>query len=201
MSQQYYVLAQDGHRYGPVDVTILQRWVQESRVIPATILEEAQTGRRLEAAFLPELHFPSFMPAPPQLSAGISQPPMPAYYNPQLYPNQPYYYPQTVPGSGDAIGWIIGSVVCMFISLFFFPIVFGPVAILCGYKVKQSGNGRLGTGLMVAASVCMFLGILIGILAWSVFMAAFGGHIPSMGTPSDSTGVPTPPKWFTNSVN
>lgn len=54
---QYYVLAQGGHRYSPVDIATLQRWVQESRVIPATILEEARTGKQREAAFLPELLF------------------------------------------------------------------------------------------------------------------------------------------------
>jgi hypothetical protein len=55
-----------------------------------------------------------------------------------------------VPVSGDATGWIIGAVVSMLIPLFSFPIIFGPCAIFCGYKVQQNGNRGLGTGLMVA---------------------------------------------------
>lgn len=54
-----------------------------------------------------------------------------------------------MPVSGDATDWIIGAVVSMLISLFF-PIIFGPCAIFCGYNVQQYGNRGLGTGLMVA---------------------------------------------------
>jgi hypothetical protein len=58
----YYVLAQDGNRYGPVDVEGLRAWAGDGRLIPATQLEEAETGRRLAASEVPGLWSASPIP-------------------------------------------------------------------------------------------------------------------------------------------
>jgi hypothetical protein len=57
----YYVIAQDGNRYGPADIATLQQWVREGRVAPNTTLEDEYTGTQIRASLLPELShlFPS----------------------------------------------------------------------------------------------------------------------------------------------
>jgi hypothetical protein len=40
----YYVIAQDGNRYGPADIPTLQQWVREGRIAPNTTLEDEVTG-------------------------------------------------------------------------------------------------------------------------------------------------------------
>lgn len=62
----YYVIAQDGNRYGPADIPTLQQWVREGRIAPNTTLEDEFTGTQIRASLLPELShlFPS-QPVPP----------------------------------------------------------------------------------------------------------------------------------------
>jgi len=57
----YYVIAQDGNRYGPADIPTLQQWVREGRIAPNTTLEDEFTGTQIRASLLPELShlFPS----------------------------------------------------------------------------------------------------------------------------------------------
>jgi len=57
----YYVIAQDGNRYGPADIPTLQQWVREGRIAPNTTLEDEVTGTQIRASLLPELShlFPS----------------------------------------------------------------------------------------------------------------------------------------------
>jgi len=57
----YYVIAQDGDRYGPADIPTLQQWVREGRIAPNTTLEDEVTGTQIRASLLPELSrlFPS----------------------------------------------------------------------------------------------------------------------------------------------
>jgi hypothetical protein len=61
----YYVIAQDGNRYGPADIPTLQQWVREGRIAPNTTLEDEVTGTQIRASLLPELShlFPS-QPSP-----------------------------------------------------------------------------------------------------------------------------------------
>jgi len=53
---QYYVLWPDGQKFGPADVSTLQRWAVENRIGPATLLESAVSGHHVRAADLPDLH-------------------------------------------------------------------------------------------------------------------------------------------------
>ncbi len=57
----YYVIAHDGNRYGPADITTLQQWVKEGRIAPNTTLEDEVTGTQIRASLVPELShlFPS----------------------------------------------------------------------------------------------------------------------------------------------
>lgn len=53
----YFVIAPDGQKYGPADLQTLQQWVYGGSVIQTTILEDAQTGIKSQAAYLPGLVF------------------------------------------------------------------------------------------------------------------------------------------------
>lgn len=55
----YFVIWPDGRRFGPADLAMLNAWAREGRLIPASQLEEAGTGRRFAAHELPGLAFPS----------------------------------------------------------------------------------------------------------------------------------------------
>jgi hypothetical protein len=62
----YYVIAHDGNRYGPADISTLQQWVREGRIAPNTTLEDEFTGTQIRASLLPELSylFPNQPPPP-----------------------------------------------------------------------------------------------------------------------------------------
>ncbi|MBK8268636.1 MAG: TM2 domain-containing protein [Planctomycetes bacterium] len=48
----YFVIAEDGSRYGPADIDTLVQWTREGRVIGSTALVERGTERQLHAAEL-----------------------------------------------------------------------------------------------------------------------------------------------------
>ncbi|MBX3394034.1 MAG: TM2 domain-containing protein [Phycisphaerae bacterium] len=46
----YFVIAQDGSRYGPADIDTLVQWTREGRIIESTLLVERGTERQLSAS-------------------------------------------------------------------------------------------------------------------------------------------------------
>jgi hypothetical protein len=56
--KSYFVLADDGQRYGPVDVTTLNQWVQDGRIARHTTLEDAETGVQMSAPAISGLMLP-----------------------------------------------------------------------------------------------------------------------------------------------
>jgi hypothetical protein len=52
---QYYVLSNDGQKYGPADVVTLSSWIGQNRLNPSSRLEEVGTGRILSASEIPGL--------------------------------------------------------------------------------------------------------------------------------------------------
>lgn len=55
MAVYYFVIAQDGSRYGPADVDTLVQWAREGRLVADTGLIERGTERTLRACELPAL--------------------------------------------------------------------------------------------------------------------------------------------------
>lgn len=51
----YFVIGGDGRQYGPDDVSTLANWAREGRLVAASQVIEADTGRRMQAAEVPEL--------------------------------------------------------------------------------------------------------------------------------------------------
>lgn len=86
----YFVVGQDGSRYGPADVDTLVQWAREGRLVANSQLIERGSERQLHAGDLPALSTILGSSAP-------SQPPQPGVrierdgYPAQTYPgNRPY---------------------------------------------------------------------------------------------------------------
>jgi len=73
----YYVVGDDGRRYGPAELSQLQQWARERRIVPDTILEDAQTQNRLRAREVALIGFPqatSGTPVPPPIRDHVPVP-------------------------------------------------------------------------------------------------------------------------------
>lgn len=71
--QKYFVIGSDGSKYGPASIQELNQWAAEGRVLASTQLEEAETGRRMMASFVPGF-VPGAAPSGPS-QPDYSQPP------------------------------------------------------------------------------------------------------------------------------
>ncbi len=107
----FYVYAPDGKRYGPADLTTLQQWVGEGRILPQTMLEDEASGQRVAASAVPGLAFPqpqanpyAHPPSAGGVDAGYQQPNLSNNFGQSPYQNsnQPsnYYRPGAPRGSG-----------------------------------------------------------------------------------------------------
>lgn len=54
---QYFVIWNDGQKFGPADVQTLNEWIAQGRITPTTELESVVDGSRLQAGSLPGLNF------------------------------------------------------------------------------------------------------------------------------------------------
>ena len=59
---QYFVVAPDGSKYGPGDITKLRQWASEGRILPQTWIQQAETGEMIRASELPNMYFGSLPP-------------------------------------------------------------------------------------------------------------------------------------------
>jgi len=76
---QYFVIWNDGQKFGPADLTVLNEWIGQGRITPTTELESVVDGSRLQAGSLPGLTFPGIGSSPdPTAQAAPSEPAQPA---------------------------------------------------------------------------------------------------------------------------
>lgn len=74
---RYYVLSDDGQKYGPADVATLNGWIAENRLLPHQMLEEEASGARFAARAVPGLNFPT---APADSATPAGGPAYSGYY-------------------------------------------------------------------------------------------------------------------------
>ena len=55
---RYFVIGDDGQKYGPADVATLNGWIAEGRLLAVQQLEEEESGNRLAASAVAGLNFP-----------------------------------------------------------------------------------------------------------------------------------------------
>ncbi len=61
---QYFVIWNDGQKFGPADLTVLNEWIGQGRLTPTTELESVVDGSRMQAGSLPGLNFGSAAASP-----------------------------------------------------------------------------------------------------------------------------------------
>ncbi len=145
---QYFVIAPDGQKYGPADVMTLNQWVQQNRVTPTTMLEDAATGAQIPASQVPGLVFT----APPS-----NQNPYNAAPGYQQYPRDGFSGDN---GDGDVKkAWIFGTVGLLQCC----PVVFSALGIY--YASQGIRKGHPGAKNAQIYCICtLILGLVVGVI-------------------------------------
>ena len=73
---RYFVIGDDGQKYGPADLDLLNSWITEGRLLPTQQLEDESSGLRLAAGAVQGLNFPLQNPQSAAVAQGsLNQPP------------------------------------------------------------------------------------------------------------------------------
>ena len=154
----YFVIGQNGQKYGPADVPTLNHWVQEGRILPTTMLEDASTGQMILAPQVAGLMLASTQ------QAGST------------YQNPTASYPRGVMGgsfdNGESelknawifsiIGMVLALPMGICCSVFSLINVFGILGIVYASNAKNKGNMNT-KGALSCGIVAVVLGPIIGV--------------------------------------
>lgn len=186
----YYVVdPSTNQKFGPADLATLNQWISENRILPTTVLEEAASGNRFNAAQVPGLNFPQAAapaadpvfakPAEPVQPTGgpaISQPPG-GYGMGPTAPNaefsRPTGYPQGM-GMGYSeeaqkkvtTGWVcfaLGLVCCGLVAIY---------GMLESKKAKEMGHP--GAQAPYIANIVVIGLMVVGIIGYAILFATVG---------------------------
>lgn len=144
----YYVIGDQGQKYGPADVPTLNEWIAQGRVQPHTMLEDEASGGRIAARATPGLNFP--MVPPPAAAAGSPYPRTNAYATAPAAP---------MAASGNAMGYALGGIALGILSPISTFLIFYGGIILGGYGVRLSWRAK------DEGSPLGWVGIVLNILA------------------------------------
>ena len=178
----YFVIGADGSKYGPADEFVLQEWVAQNRLTSTTELEDARTGERILAGYVPELRFPNaerLAPQPAAASAAhMPSQPQPAPFMPQsaapYRPGQqaqgvtPYYRASQMvavepPVTDRKNGIALIVLACLgFVASIWLLIVSRTSE---GYTPKETADGQLAM---------LIIAIAAGITSTLTFMVGYG---------------------------
>ena len=138
----YYVVAEDGQKYGPADVNTLNQWAQEGRLQPTSILEDVTTGARLHASQIVGINF------------HIA--PNPNFQQPSYGQSSQFIGDN---GSGDiTLVWVFSA------ASFLCCPLFAIAAIVFAARAQQKGHMQAQTALIVAVlALCLSGGFCCGI--------------------------------------
>ncbi len=169
---RYFVIGEDGQKYGPADVATLQNWIGEHRLLPTQQLEEEGSGIRLAASAVSGLNFPvADRPAPtpgpqgpgPQ-APGPQAPTGPGYIPPPA--GMAYQsYARNTGGIDDGkndltLAWVLGA----------FGICCLPLEIV-GLVFAYRAESKLNPGAKAAKIFCwVILGLQIGVIIFRIIM-------------------------------
>ena len=160
---EYYVIAPNGQKFGPATVATLNAWIQEGRIAPDTLLQDAATGAQIVARALPALSFihqPN--PAPPNANPYLTQSPA---HHPMFYAQgqQTWNQPPTV-SSGQVLGAWICTVVSPLLMVCYFGLAGALFGCITGGQLVKQGNKTAG-GVMLAFNV-LWIVLFIGFRIW-----------------------------------
>lgn len=150
---RYFVIGEDGNRYGPADMALLESWAREGRITPKTIIEPEYGGNSIVASSMPTLHFPA-VTAPYSGSSALRGPspygvPAPSYYRPLQTPGQTYT--GTTELRLAYILGIAGAFMELLCGVGFLPAAGGVVLAVVALMRGQRATGALALSLIVIA--------------------------------------------------
>lgn len=155
----YFVIAPNGQKFGPAPVPVLNQWIQEGRIAPDTLLQDAATGAQIVARALPGLDFmPRPVIAPPGANPyNMASPAQnPAYY---VRPSQ-WQQPATV-SEGQAIGALCCTVAApVFVLFCYLGLAFALFGFITGVQLVKQG-AKLSGGLLIGFNALWMLAYVI----------------------------------------
>jgi hypothetical protein len=150
---QYFVITPTGQKFGPADFHVLVQWVQEGRIQPNTMLEDAGTGRQMMANQVAGLGFP----AAGNYYAGV-QP-------------SPASYPRIVDSPGDKLA---NTAKALGYTGFFLCPVLCVVGIGFAAAAFHHKSAKAKSAMVVCVGALM-LQVLLYALFYGALMSAMGG--------------------------
>lgn len=69
------------------------------------------------------------------------------------------------------LGYKIGGWICVVISIFFFPIIFGTVGLILGYVLRSKGEREHGTIMMISSIGTASIGVIFGAIVGSIIFS------------------------------
>ena len=142
---RYFVVAEDGSKYGPADVKLLNAWIAEGRLLPVMTLHEEGTNHPVTAASIDGLDFYSLEPnGVPVVSAGEA---MAIAFEPQIQHE-----------SEKLDVFLAWAMVVVTLTLSAFRTIVGVLGVftallglVAAFKAKDKGHD--GAGLLIAFNV------------------------------------------------
>ena len=172
---RYFVIGDDGQKYGPADVPTLQAWIAEGRLLPTQQVEEEASGARSAARAVPGLNFPLEAAQPGPQAGGIPQgSPYAQAPGTANYPRQGNYAGGDDGKQDVTMAWVMG------VLGFFCCFLFSIYGIVCANKAKAKGNPG-GQTALIAVSIMLALNICIVVFRTiTVLTAVQNGTLPGM---------------------
>ncbi len=167
----YYVISQDGQKFGPADVPTLNQWITEGRLAPDTLLQDASTGAQVLARGIPALKFGFNPPIAPPTSNPYD---MPSPVQAPAYPRyqQPWHQPQGV-SSGQLVGaWICTALAPIFIFICYIGLGMSIFGIVTGSTLYKQNSTAAGLAMIIINSLwlAIYLALRIALLSgWDPF--------------------------------
>ena len=147
---RYFVIGDDGQKYGPADLDLLTSWITEGRLLPTQQLEDESSGLRLAAGAVQGLNFPLQNPQSAAVAQGsLNQPPTGSpYAAPGGQPYQAYPRANNFSMGDDGSGDIQKAYIYAVVGLLCCLLGFIPAFIFLG-RGTQKGNSGAATAKIV----------------------------------------------------
>lgn len=163
---QYWVIAQDGQKYGPADIATINTWVAQNRIHGDTILQDVATGEQMQASQVPGILF-SGEQTQPSYQTYQNQYQNQQYQNQYFNQNQGTNYPRIPNQVNDqdvSNAWILGVV----------GLLCCPIVAIFGV-IKASNAQRYGHPKAQGALIFNIIVLVISCGVWPLFSGIFQG--------------------------
>jgi hypothetical protein len=162
---EYFVIAPNGQRFGPATAPILNQWIQEGRIAPDTLLQDASSGAQIVARALPTLNF---IPVPRVADPGANpyDTPSPAQHLTQ-YPQSASWYRAPGVSSGNIVAaWLCTALAPLFIWFCYLGIAGALFGCIIGGQLFRQGN-KVAGGVLIGINVLWLVAYVV-IRIWRV---------------------------------